>query len=554
MVVTALLVSVAGVHAQAGYVYMSNFQRIYPETDDTEAIRRAIAAIESGTVVFDENKVYDVRETINLREKVTLQGSTRNTTGTGFPESPSLILFTPNSTYKSLFKVDANTFMSEITIKNLGLKATSSTDSVGFEATGVSGDSIFGVTFRDVEFSGFHYGIKASDGTGTSSWQFDNVSVQNCTFVVPTSTSYGSDDARHAAIYVDSTNSGWRISNTTIGVGQHSIGVYFKRGSYTTIDSLISNGPLQVANTHPSAQSRGYTAVLVKKHGLLMIRNSVSEGVVYDVKVDDAANPRLEPINLISNSFQGLVLIEGASVTSIGNQFRFEQSTEYSGELEGQGEDGFYWDPDTDDRWFRSPAPIAGSNAFVTSIGDRFCHGAAPANVSNNPSEVSPPWCKESWATESNGAVTVDLGMFANRFNSPNLFLNYSDVYFPIDYSDSGAHVDRPMFSIMADTGATRPLLRLGFRDSTYNYHYEIQRNGGNGYLEFKGNQGGSNTGYDFNGPVKLPSYTVSTLPTPQGDGSLAFCSDCTSGTNLTCAGSGNGALALSDGGAWICK
>jgi len=149
--------------------------------------------------------------------------------------------------------------------------------------------------------------------------------------------------------------------------------------------------------------------------------------------------------------------------------------------------------------------------------------------------------------------VTNDLGMFASRFNNPNLFFNYSEVHFPVDYSDSGAYVNRPMFSIMADTSAARPLLRLGFRYSPYEYYYDIRRNQTNGYLEFVGNQSDPHKGYSFNGPVQLPRYTVSTLPTPQVDGSLAYCENCVAGSN-PCAGSGGGALALSIGSNWVCK
>jgi hypothetical protein len=53
-----------------------------------------------------------------------------------------------------------------------------------------------------------------------------------------------------------------------------------------------------------------------------------------------------------------------------------------------------------------------------------------------------------------------------------------------------------------------------------------------------------------FTDPIRLPSILFANLGTP-GDGTIAYCSDCTKAT--PCAGAGSGALAKRINGAWDC-
>lgn len=529
----------AGLYAQSGIVHMSDFPKITtsptPDPDDTARIRRAIAAVVSGTVVFDEQQIYYVSDTIDLNSYLTLQGSSFNTL-LGYPNSPSHIRLTASN--KPLFRIYARF---SISLRDLGLSAASAVGTVGFQAEGDATHSIQFVEFRNVQFDGFHYGIAGIDiqSGGPSNWQFDNVKVEHSHFIVPATS--GTDPTlsqRHAAVFVDSANSGWRIYSSNITVGQQSMGLHFKRVAYSDIDSMVTQAVLPQPSPTPTPppgpldlDELAHSAIYVENHGSLKISNSVSEGVYYDLLVNPPA-PVAFPINLISNTFQGHVELSGSTVNSIGNQFGLIQP----------------WEGHTPP-WFSSPMPVVKAHSVVYSMGDRFC----TSEPLPNPPDPGGEWeCEREWVKDG-GSRSLTFGAKNNKFEFPSLFKNYGVVSFPIDPSDNGAHVNRPMFSIIAETGATRPLLRLGFKYSPWEYHYELQRNGTTGYLEFVGNQSDPNKGYSFNGPVQLPTYTVSTLPTPQGSGALSFCSDCTTNSS-PCNGSGGGALAMSIGSIWVCK
>lgn len=242
---------------------MSDFPRISPETNDTARIRRAIASIYAGTIVFNEEGIYLVNDTIDLKEYITLQGGGLNTLQ-GTPTSSSQIRLTTSGI--PLFKIDDPLVIS-LALRDLGLSSVySAAGTYGLLAEGGTGDSISNVEFRNVQFSGFHQGIRAA-ALSSSNWQFDNIKVDHCVFSVPPTDVEEQDmDDRHAAIYVDSANSGWRISATTLGISTNSVGLNFKRIAYTTIDSLISNGPIQESSVDPDSQAMAYVAIYFKSH------------------------------------------------------------------------------------------------------------------------------------------------------------------------------------------------------------------------------------------------------------------------------------------------
>lgn len=509
------------------YMSMSEFQPQPGDTDDRARIQRAIDSIYSGTIIFDEAGIYWVSDTINLKEYITLQGGGLNTL-TGTPTSSSHIRLTQSG--RPLFKMD-DPFSAAMALRDIGLSATSSTGTIGLLAEGGTGQAINNVEFSNVQFSGFHYGIRAAALSSSSDWQFDNVKMDHCLFVVPETNAEEQDmEDRHAGIYVDSSNSGWSIGSTSLVVSKNSLGLFFKRIAYTTIDSLIANGPIQQSQTNPQLQNTAYASIYVKSHGSLRISNSVSEGVYYDILVDPDY-PITFPINLISNSFQGQVNISGSDIVSIGNQFGLIQP--WTGNPDGSN-------------IYRSPLPVAGDNSQVYSMGDRFCTEQVLA---------LPTLCNDTWQTDG-GVRHVSFGMYESVFEAPMIMKNFAKINFPTDFTNSGT-IGRPMLSIMSPFPTTRPLLRLGnqYTDAgtTTDYHYTLSRNSTDGFLEFEGSQAVPNTGYRFNGPVSLPKFTYLTLPTPQADGSLVFCSNCFA-NNLTCSSGGNGALAMSLSSAWICK
>lgn len=532
---------------QAKTVYMSSIPYsvgecttptppIEPICDDTGRIQRAIDSIYSGEVVFDEpgNRgssppstqiyYYNVTNTLSLHSYITLRGSSKNITVGGTPYPSSLIKFAPTSSGKSLFEIGVSA--NQISFRDLGLIANSSDGTSGFRAVGASGRSIQFIEFRNVTFSGFHYAIEGRDAAsgGPTNWQFDNVKMDHSSILVPTTTEANPTiEQRHAGIFVDSANSGWRIYSSNIDIGKHSVGIYFKRVAYTQIDSLVSTGNLEPPLPDPGTfdeEDWAWAAIYVKFHGSLEISNSVSEGVFYDLLVSPDYS-QTYPINLVSNTFQGNVEVNGSIVNSIGNQFGLVQT---------------YGNPV---QYYSSPMPVIGNSGFVTSIGDSFCTIDIPGGENE---------CLRTWVKNGNGARTLTLGQRFNTVEVPSLIRNYSEVNFPIDYSDSS----RPMFSIQTPvTYPVRPLLRLGFKDSSSNYYYDLKRDNQNGYLRLEGNQSEPYRGYSFNGPVALPRYDRSHLPTPQYDGSLIFCEDC---DGSSCSTAGSGALAVSDGGTWHCK
>ena len=53
-------------------------------------------------------------------------------------------------------------FSAAMALRDLGLSATSSTGTIGLLAEGGTGQAINNVEFSNVQFSGFHYGIRAA--------------------------------------------------------------------------------------------------------------------------------------------------------------------------------------------------------------------------------------------------------------------------------------------------------------------------------------------------------------------------------------------------------
>ncbi len=254
-----LIFTSTALNAQSGIVYMSDFPKITtsptPDPDDTARIKRAITEVVSGTIVFDDKQIYQVSETIDLNSYLTLQGASFNTL-LGYPNSPSHIRFTPDENNKALFQI-AGSFVVSVSLRDLGLSTTSSTDTIGFKAEGDADTSKQFIEFRNVEFDGFHYGIAAidTDSGGPSNWQFDNVKIEHSHFRVPATTeTTPTMSQRHAAVYIDSNNSGLRIYSSNITVGTKSMGLHFNRVAYTDIDSLITSGNVAPHDPGPAAQ------------------------------------------------------------------------------------------------------------------------------------------------------------------------------------------------------------------------------------------------------------------------------------------------------------
>ncbi|MET0753908.1 MAG: hypothetical protein ABWZ66_11065 [Pyrinomonadaceae bacterium] len=467
-----------------GIYYMSCFARNSGETDDTLRIRRAVNAIPSGKLIFNEGD-YTVSDTIDLHGNLFIEGTSANTLVNSIPTSSHIRLTVAN---KAIFKIGEGIF--DVVIRDLGLSASSTTGTIGIQGEGAYPAASAHFEFKNLRFTGFNWGIKVRATDSGRNFQFDNVKLDHSLF-----------EGCLVGVYVDSYNSGWQISSIEFVAGTGAYGVWFENVTYSTINSMIGNGAF--SGTTPLAESLIY----VKEHANLSIQNCVSEGFKNDIKVE--GNSPNNPIQLISNFFQDKVEIENASVLSTGNQFGVQVGSA------------------------QAPQPVAKGYTRVTSVGDKFCSEGA-SNCSTG-----------GWVLQNDAVLLFGSYQTKNSTAVPTFMNSYLNIENDLPFES----LDKPLLSIIAPTYA-RALLKLG----QSNYNYTLSRSGTNGWLTFEGNQGAPYRGYSFDGPVKLPTYTVTTLPTVLAAGELSYCSNCQAGTSPCAAGTGGGALALSNGSSWVCK
>ncbi len=468
-----------------GIYYMSCFARLSGETTDDERIQRAVNAIPSGKLIFNEG-LYTVDNTVTLHAYLTLEGTSTNTLAETSVPTSSNIKMIGNTAIFELGDTDY-----DVAIRDLGLSATSRTGTIGILGRGSYPGAGLHFKFSNIRFTNFQFGIKVEAQDTNHEFQFDNVQVDHCVF-----------EYNDTGIYIDSYNSGWQISSLEFVMGAGQVGVDIVRNSYTEINSMIGNGTFSAPFAH--------ALLRVKEHGNLSINNCVSEGVEFDLKVEGLSLNY--PIYLYNNTFQGKVDISTATVYATANQYGLQY-------------------PNTGN--IQSPMPVARNDAQVYSFGEKFCF------------EGSSGCTTSGWQFKTGGNMIASSDKYKNYWARPSFF----DNVLRVNTDDGYNSLDNPLVSIIAPTYGGKALLRLGQTD----YHYTLSRNGTNGWLDFKGNQSAPYTGFSFNGPVKLPSYTQSGLPAILENGTMVFCSNCQA-NNAACSGSGNGALAVAVNSAWVCK
>lgn len=446
-----------------GIYYMSCFPRLSGETTDDERIQRAVNAIPSGKLIFNEG-LYTVDNTVTLHGYLTLEGTSTNTLAeTSIPTSSHIKLTASN---KAIFKIGET--VHDVAIRDLGLSATSRNKTYGILGEGSYPGSSAHFEFSNIRFTNFATGIFVQALDTTHDFQFDNVKVDHCLF-----------ENNDVGIFVDSYNSGWQISSIEFSMGAGQIGVDLARVTYSEIHGMIGNG------TAPG-ESPGYALIRVKDHSNLSISDCVSEGVEYDLKVEGVSLNY--PIYLFNNTFQDKVDISNSTVYANANQYGVEY-------------------PNNIPPVAQTPMPIARNNAQIYSFGEKFCFEGS-SNCANS-----------NWQFTSGATMVAGSNQYKNTWSRPSFFDNVMRV----NTDDPLNSLDNPLVSIIAPTYAGKALLRLG----QSNYHYTLSRNGTNGWLDFKGNQSAPYTGFSFNGPVKLPSYEQGALPTILENGTMVFCSNC---------------------------
>jgi hypothetical protein len=477
-----------------GIYYMSCFARNTGESDDTGRIGRALGS-GNRKLIFNEGDYY-VSSVINLPGNLVLEGTS---TGTS-----SRVNLTSSST--ALFKIGPG--VNGVTIRDINLTASSQSSTIAILGEGGSTNncttndigncSSLHHEFKNIAFTGFGVGIKANalnTGINAGLWQFDNVKLDHSSF-----------ENCLTGVYINSNNSGWQISGLEFFSPANAYGIYIERGAYITIDSLIGNGTF--SGTTPQSEA----LIFMLRHGTTTIRNIISEGFEYDLKVEGVS--LTAPIFLMNSILQDKVDIEGATVVSTANQFGIQ----YEGT-----------DP--------TPMPVASEGAQITSIGDKFCtEGFSFCNSADAKWDID---------TDTDAVLLFSTGQKQNTTAVPSYLTSFMNIESDLENEAT----TKPLLSIIAPTW-DRDLLRLG----QANNYYTLSRNVNNGWMRFRGNQAAPYKGYDFDGPVKLPSYTASTLPTVLETGSLTYCSNCQAGTSPCATGTGGGALALSVGSSWVCK
>lgn len=311
--------------------YTSCFKKLtappYNETDDTGRLKAALANI--GKIVFNE-PVYYISDPLDVYAHRILEGTGKGSTNS-FGYNNSKIIIT--STNESIFRIGEA--VKEVSIRDITFISNGgvSDNNVGILAEGgnVNNYASLYFDFSGLKFSNLKYGIKIN--ATNNEWQFDNVKMSHLAF-----------ESCYTGIYVNSFNSGLDIRAINFFTPLNGYGIYMERGTYTSIDTLIGAGPF---GSQPGSQAR--SLVYVKHHGIMSIKNSVSEGFDYDVEVQGNSTSEYSyPIHLINNHFQGQVYFKYATIVSTGNQYGHFQTS------------------------FAQPAATADA-ARIYSFGDKFC-------------------------------------------------------------------------------------------------------------------------------------------------------------------------------------
>lgn len=409
------------------------------KTDDTEAIRAAVKAIATaggGKLVFP-NGVYPISSAIDLPSGITIEG----TNGT-YNGNCQLRLTVPN---QKLFTIGEN--RRRITIRDLELKAAPAsltpyvlmTGTAAIDARGAAPNSSFEMEFRNLTITGFDRGINVEDSKQQGAWQFDNVSVDHCTFA---ENNYG--------IYLDSQNASyWKINNCWITGPSKSYGIYLHQSGFITIDSSTGGGP-------PAAKRRGVPFArtfiyLTGGHGTLTVINSQAEEIDNFMEVAGPGN-YIYPITII-NSIIGtnVMLRDNCILVSIGNYYgaNVVQTVE------------------------------KGTDVLIHSFGDV---AESPLNSAQTPKGASP------FKLQANSRVVMGSSIYRVDIGNPATFSRGVGI---------GADPSPDSLLNLATPVDNAVQLRLG---STQGYYYDLFRDT-SGYLNFRGNQKGY-TGFRFNGDM----------------------------------------------------
>ncbi|HEY0428587.1 MAG TPA: hypothetical protein VGC76_12470 [Pyrinomonadaceae bacterium] len=358
-------VNTFGQSCSGGQRYGIYFTDCFPlytgETDDTLRLRRAITAAQ-GKLIFNETN-YSISGHLELHSYLILEGIGNNPT---YPSAFTTTRIIQTTSGESIFLIGDTD--QEISIRDLALAGTSfpaskKTDcdktpvdcprtNIGIHAYG-NGSSLF-FQFSNLRFENFDKGIFVEPIDEKLPWQFDNVRLDHSTFI-----------NCNIGVHVNSMNSGWNITSIDMLVpeqykeGPETMGFFFERSTYTSLNLVIGNGPYPLSSTPTPTAG---TFIKIIRHGNISIQNAVSESFTSDLVIEGVnSTTKNFPVALINNHFMNGVSIKDSTVTSTGNQFGYYDSTA------GINKVAF--------------ADVTG-DSVIYSFGDKFCfEGQTPCTI-----------------------------------------------------------------------------------------------------------------------------------------------------------------------------
>lgn len=301
-------------------------------------------------------------------------------------------------------------------------------------------------------------------------------------------------EACGTAIELNSSNTGWTMNNLNIISGAGGNGINIIRGGYISMNLVVGNGYTTSQPPYTPPGPIPLSGTFIRIRKQAVTSIQNSISENFTKTLDIDTPSRDHPIVLTNNDFAEGVEINNSTVVSNGNFY------------------GNNW---------KVSNPIIKGNSNVFSIGDSFC------------------WQGSQYCAASKFVVQGTTATLQQMASS----------------DDSSTDLTRPALKIQQPS-INKTLLELGNYNSGGEFVYRLKRDN-QGRLSFSASQADPWKGYNFDGPVRLASYNLSTLNglgTPI-NGDMAFCIDCLPNTS-PCQSGGTGALAINSlpNGLWSCK
>lgn len=350
-------------------------------------------------------------------------------------------------------------------------------------------------------------GVNQNDNTSSAKFQFSNLRITGFERGIYIHTLNNSDKFQFDSVRLDHAsfiNCGTAIEIYASDSGWAMTNVNIvsqpnQNGIVITKGGYISMN-LIVGNGSLSPSSGTFIKIL--KASNVSIQNSVTENYLMGLDINSIVQEaKLVPIALVNNYLTDAVSINNATVVSTGNHYG---------------------------NFTKVALPVIKGQSDVFSIGDTFCWRYGPGKQ----------FCAESkFKLEGNAATLQQMG--------------------GVDDSSDPAE-DKPALKIIKPAN-NKTLLALGTHDGNGGEAiYQLKRDQ-YGRLNFVSLQPDPWKGYNFDGPIRLKSYTFAGLSSMNGivaSGDMVYCSNCSVASSGACqqVSTGGGALAIFTNSQWKCK